>query len=97
MKAKCAAAEQKLKVSRNADYLLSTKSSLQKAADRKIKAHVEVPTDLSNSRRGLQVPQQIFPLDSRNGAESISCAFGKSLLANHLPKGWQEQSSLQQC
>lgn len=92
-----AAPEQKLKVFRNADYLLSTKSLLQKAADRKIKAHVEVPTDLSNSRRGFQVPQQIFPLDSRSRAESTSCAFGKSLLTNHLPEGWQEQSSLQQC
>lgn len=91
------AAEQKLKVFRNADYLLSTKSLLQKAADRKIKAHVEVPTDLSNSRRCFQVPQQIFPLDSGSRAESIPCAFGKSLLANHPPKGWQEPSSLQQC
>lgn len=87
------AAEQKLKVFRNADYLLSTKSLLQKASDKKIKAHVEVPTDLSNSRRSFQVPQQIFPLDSGSRAESISCAFGKSLLANHPPKGWQGQSS----
>ena len=96
-KARCTESCCRTEVKSLRESRLSTKSLFQRAADSKIKAHVELSTDPRNSRRGFQAPQQIFPLASGSRAESIPSAFGKSRLANCPPKGWQEQSTPQQC